>query len=291
MRRLALAALASGCAAGALAAGSAPTLSVDDIIARNATARGGIEAWRQVHTMTWVGHIESAHAPMPSLQFLMEQERPNKTRFEINAMSDKTVRVFDGAHGWKARAGHDARPQVRPYTIEELRYAQATQGIDGPLLDHAAKGIQVTLGGIDELDGSKAYRLELRLPSGERDRLWVDATTFLDVRYDRTPANAGGSVRVVSARYRDYKTFDGLQMPTVIETGTSSSAGGAPDRMVIERVLVNPPLDRRTFADPAGSRTRNALNYTPRPQSRARAPVATADPAPAADPSADSPPR
>jgi hypothetical protein len=294
MRRIAVAALVAGFAASALAAGKAPApqLSTDEIIEKNAAARGGLDAWRQVRTMIWVGHIESAHAPMPSMQFVLQQERPNKTRFEINAMGEKTVRVFDGTHGWKANAGHDGRPQVRPYTIEELRYAQGAQGIDGPLIDHTAKGIEVTLEGLDEIEGRRAYRLELRLASGELDRLWIDATSFLDIRYDRTPAGAaGGATRVVSTRCRDYKTFDGLQIPSVIETGASAGPGSAPDRMVIERVVVNPPLDKRTFANPAASQGRHDSQYTPRPPSTARGRVAPPDPAPAADADAGSAPR
>jgi hypothetical protein len=294
MRRIAVAALASGFAAAALAAGQAPAakLSTDEIVEKNAAARGGLDAWRQVRTIVWVGHIESAHAPMPSMQFVLQQERPNKTRFEINAMGEKTVRVFDGTHGWKANAGHDGRLQVRPYTIEELRYAQGAQGIDGSLIDHAAKGIEVTLERLDEIEGRKAYCLELRLASGELDRLWIDATSFLDIRYDRTRAGAaGGAARVVSTRYRDYKTFDGLRIPSVIETGTSAGPGSAPDRMVIERVVVNPPLDKRTFANPAASRGRHDSQYPPRPASTARGRVAPPDPAPAADPDSGSAPR
>jgi hypothetical protein len=274
MRRIAVAALAAGFAAGALAAGAqapAPQLSIDEIVEKNAAARGGLQAWRQVRTMAWVGHIQSAHAPMPNMQFVLQQERPNKTRFEINATGAKTVRVFDGTQGWKANAGHDGRPQMRPYTIEEIRYAQGAQGIDGPLIDHTAKGIQATLEGLDEIEGRKAYRLVLRPASGETDRLWIDATSFLDIRYDRTSAGAAGGARVVSTRYRDYKTFDGLQIPSVIETGASAGPGSAPDRMVIERVVVNPTLDKRTFADPAASRDRHDSQYTPRPPSDADA--------------------
>ncbi|GEM_PF-530847 len=274
-----------------------PKLSLEEVVARNLSARGGLEAWRAVHTMTWTGHIESARAPMPSLQFVMQQERPNKTHFEVNAMSERTLRVFDGAHGWKVRGsgsgGGGGTPQVRPYTIEELRYAQGAQGIDGPLIDYAAKGIQVALEGLDEFDGHTAYRLAVTLPSGEHDRLWLDSKTFLEIRYDRTPAGATGtSARVVSTFYRDYKTFDGLAMPTVIETG--AAAGGTPDRMVIERVIVNPPLDKRAFSNPAARREHHALNYTPRPRPAPAVPLAPpAAPETPATPAPDSgpPPR
>jgi hypothetical protein len=293
MRRIAVAALAAGFAAAALAAGQAPTpqLSAHEIVAKNAAARGGLDAWRQVRTMFWAGHIQSEHAPMPSIQFVMQQERPNKTRFEINTPGGKTVRVFDGTQGWKANGSHDGRPQARPFTIEEIRYAQGAQGIDGPLIDHTAKGIEVTVEGLDDIEGRKAYRLALKLASGEIDRLWIDATSFLDVRYDRNPAGAaGGIARVISTRYRDYKTFDGLKIPSVIETG-AAAPGSAPDRMVIETVVVNPPLEKRAFANPAASAGRHESQNAARPPSTTRGRVAAPEPAPAADADAGSAPR
>jgi len=102
-----------------------------------------------------------------------------------------------------------------------LKFARTGQGIDGPLIDSAAKGTLVMLEGLDQIEGHKAYRLEVRLPSGERDRLWIDAKTFLDIRYDRVldgPGPGGLPRKVVSVLYRDYKSFDGLELPSVIET-------------------------------------------------------------------------
>jgi hypothetical protein len=63
---------------------------------------------------------------------------------------------------------------------------------------------------------------------------------------------AGGASRTVSVVYRDYKATDGLQIPSVIETGVGS--GNTPDRMVIEKVLLNPPLDAQTFSEPGAHR-------------------------------------
>lgn len=278
------AALAVGCAAGALAAAHPPAAkpSLAEIVAKNVAARGGIDAWRQVHGMTWVGHIESARTPLSSRRFVLEQERPDKTHFETTATGERTLRIYDGTRGWTLRTARDGRPQVRPFTVEELVYAQGAPGIDGPLIDAAAKRIGVTLGGLDAIDGRKAYRLVLTLPSGESDRLWIDATTFLELRYDRTLAGeVGGASRVISTRYRDYRAFDGLQIPGVIETGASAVAGATPDRMVVEEVRVNPSLDSRAFADPAAPRTRSAVLYTPRPRSTpgaAVAPVEAASP-------------
>jgi outer membrane lipoprotein-sorting protein len=260
-RRIAVAALAIAGAAGAAVGAPASkqqALSAEQIVARNAAARGGADAWRRIQTMVWIGHIESARLPVSGMRFVLDQKRPNKTRFEIDAMSQKTLRVFDGRQGWELRPARNGRRELQPFTSEELKFAQAGQGIDGPLIDHAAKGNVVSLEGLDEIEGHKAYRLEVRLLSGERDRLWVDAKTFLDVRYDRVTEGPVRLVagRVVSVHYRDYKAFDGLEIPSIIEM--DRGAGGTHDRMVIERVVLNSPLDDSTFTKPAAARWRNS---------------------------------
>jgi outer membrane lipoprotein-sorting protein len=228
-----------------------PKLSAEQIVAKNAAARGGLEAWRKVQTMLWMGHIESVHATVPSMQFMLAQQRPNLMRFEINAMGDKTVRVFDGAQGWKLRPVH-GRPEVQPYSSDELHFEQGGPGIDGVLIDYPAKGSSVEVQGVDEIDKRNAYHLVVHTASRETQHVWVDAKTFLEIRYDRVLSAAGGASRTVSVVYRDYKATGGLQIPSIIETGVGS--GNTPDKMVIEKVLLNPPLDAQTFIEPGARR-------------------------------------
>src|SRR2546425_8558446 len=180
-------ALAAGCAA-------AGKPSAAQIGGKNGAARGGLDAWRKVETMVWIGYIESAHAPLPSMQFKLEQKRPNKTRLQINALGDKSVRVFDGVQGWKLRSAR-SRPEVQPYLPQELKFAQAGHGIDGPLFDYAAKGNSVTLESVDEIGERKAYHLNVRLAKGGNEDVWVDTKTYLDIRYDRMFDGPAGGPR------------------------------------------------------------------------------------------------
>jgi hypothetical protein len=260
MRWKVLAVLAAGVAASALAtdrgAPAVRELSAAQIVERNVAARGGLEAWRKIQTVVWIGHMESAHAPVPGMLFTLQQKRPNKTRFEINALGDRTMRAFDGTRGWKLKPNRQGGPDVRPYTFEEVRFAHAAQLIDGPLIDYEAKGNTVTLEGLDDVEGHKAYHLGVRLPTGENDDIWVDAQTFLEIRYDRPSGSAAGR-STVSVFYRDYKTVEGLQIPFVIETGRGP--GVISDKMVIERVMLNAPVDDRAFAPPRGHEPRGGV--------------------------------
>jgi len=149
---------------------SAADIFAAEIRRENVAARGGLDAWRKVETMVWIGHIESAHAPLPRMQFKLEQKRPNKTRLQLNALGDKSVRAFDGMHGWKLRPAH-GRPECS-VCAAELKFAQAGHGIDGPLIDYAAKDNSVTLESVDQIGERKAYHLNVRLAKGGTEDVW-----------------------------------------------------------------------------------------------------------------------
>lgn len=249
MKRIAGLALAVCVAAAAIADESptAPDLTATQVIEKNVAARGGLDAWRKIQTMVWIGHVEAANAPASRMSFILEQKRPNKTRFEIRAQNQLSQRIYDGENGWKMRPSASGKPEVLPFTPEELSFARDGQGIDGPLIDYAAKGVAITLDGVDQVEGRKAYRLNVGLPSGASHHVWIDAQNFLEIKYDRRSRNALGQVGTMSVFYRDYHTIEGLQMPLTIETVGEAAK---PERMVIERVALNPPLEDRMFARP-----------------------------------------
>jgi outer membrane lipoprotein-sorting protein len=231
-------------------------LSAEQIVEKNVAARGGLELWRKIDAMVWVGHMESADPTVPRLTFVLEQKRPNKTRFELSEIGQKTLRVFDGKHGWKVKPNRDGSLNAQPYSPQDLQFARGAQGIDGPLIDYKAKGISVESAGVEKIEGRKAYRLHLKGTSGEIHDVWIDAKTFLDVKYDRTSYRANGEPGIVSVVYRNYKTVEGLQIPSVLEIGGGSSSSQATARMVIEKIALNPPLDDKVFAKPNEARRR-----------------------------------
>ncbi len=238
--------------ANALDVGTA--LTADQVVSRNIAARGGMEAWAKVRTLVWVGHLQSLRASVPSMPFVLEQKLPNKTRFELNALNERTMRVFDGEQGWKVRQGRGGMPETVPYSAQEVIYARQERALDGDVVDAALNGSAVALEGSDQVDGRTTYRLAISSPSGDRHHVWIDAQTFLDVKSERNSYGAGGVARPVIIFYRDYKEIDGLMLPSSIET---ASAPGAPaDKMVIERVTVNAVLDDRMFMNPASDRAR-----------------------------------
>lgn len=235
-------------AAPAVMAAPGRGLTVSQIIDKNAAARGGVEAWRKIRTMVWNGRVETAEMPGHGVPFVLEQQRPNSTRFELAIQNQRGLRIYDGTNGWKLRPTGGGPPDIQPFTVDELNYARDAQGISGPLMDDVAKDGSVELTGVDVIEGRKAYVLTARLKTGATHRLWVDATTFLEVKYSRDFRTASGQAAAATVTYRDYHTFEGLEIPLIIEGGAAN--GKTANKIIIERVALNPPLDERDFAKP-----------------------------------------
>jgi hypothetical protein len=233
-----------------------PAKTAGEVISRNVAARGGLEAWRKVQTMVWLGHLERNTRDAQRIPFVMQLKRPNQTRFELKEQFNQFTRIFDGKHGWKIRPAADGRPETKAFSKEESDFARAEFVIDGPLIDYQAKGVTADLDGIDTVDGRKAYRLSLKLPSGAERKVWIDVNTNLEIRSDRPATNPLKPGAPVSTYYRNYAAEDGLVIAHSIETGAAGGSGAeapgavALDKLVIDRIAINPKLDDGAFAPP-----------------------------------------
>jgi hypothetical protein len=231
-----------------------PAGTAAEVISRNVAARGGLEAWRKVTTMVWLGHLERATAQKDlRVPFVMQLQRPNLTRFELKEQFQQFTRIFDGQHGWRVRPGSDGLPETKAFSAGEVAFAQEEYVIDGPLIDYVAKGVSADLDGIDTVEGRKAYRLSVRLPGGAERKIWIDVKTNLDIRLDRPATTLLAPGKPVSVYYADYRRENGLQIAHSIETRANAgrAVSDAADKLIIERVLVNPKLDTIAFSPPA----------------------------------------
>ena len=269
-----------GSAIAATAADPAGTtkLTAAQIVERNVAARGGLEAWRRVQSISMAGKMDAGKLREPyqvrgpsrkqgaraqtvssgaganadvgktiQLPYVMELQRPHKMRVELVFKDETAVQVYDGVNGWKLRP-YLGRKDVDPYTAEELKTAAEQQELDGPLINYAAKGTKVALAGIEPVEGRDAYKLKLTLKGGQVRHVWVDKQTFLDVKMDGAPRRLDGKPHAVAIYLRDYKSVDGLMIPHLLET----TVQGVKDSqtLTIERVALNPKLEEARFAKP-----------------------------------------
>jgi hypothetical protein len=262
-----------------LAASSQAGLSAAQIVDKNVAARGGLQAWRQVHTLSLEGKMGAGgnqraalsvsganskelalpHRPAeePQLPFLMELERPRKMRLELQVKNQTAVQVYDGTNGWKLRPFLN-RHEVEPYSEQELKIASNRADLDGPLVDYAAKGSRVELDGTETVEGHNTYKLKVTEKTGHTLHVWVDAETFLEAKIEGQPRTLDGKEHPVEIYYRDYRNVDGLRFPFVLETRVLPVGRNAlglrdtpvpPEKIVIDKVVVNPKLDEKLFSN------------------------------------------
>jgi outer membrane lipoprotein-sorting protein len=258
----------------------AAKLTADEIVSRNVAARGGLEAWRAVHTMTLTGKLGAGGNRRPSLRvpgrtptreelnarpaqevqlpFVMKLERPRKMRFELQFNGQTALQVYDGSNGWKLRPFLN-RNVVEPYTADELKIAAMQADLDGPLVDYAAKGTTVALDGTDKVDNRDTYKLKLNLKDGRSLHVWIDAQTFLEAKIEGAPRKLDGTEHPVEVYFRDYRPVNGLQIPFTLETKVlqvAETATGLKDpevpgeKTTIDKVDINPKFDEALFTKP-----------------------------------------
>lgn len=231
----------------ALAAARVPAQTVDDIVKRHVEARGGAARLRAVESLRLTGTMQLGEVSAP---FVLELKRPNRMRTEFVVHGQTGVRAFDGEHAWERLPLPGETP--RPMGPDEAAEARAQADVDlSPLVDAAAKGWSVELVGRDRLPGGETWKLVVRGREGPPRTIHVDARTHLVVRtLDVRPVD-GKPVEMVT-EVSDYRPQGGLVFPHLIEVGPR----GTPERqrLVIERVEVNPALDASRFAMPGGRR-------------------------------------
>jgi hypothetical protein len=253
-------------------------VSAAGIADKNAAARGGLQAWRAVETLSLQGemgvggnqrtflalptpnpkelNLPRRRAEEVQLPFLMELKRGRKKRLELQFADKTAIQVYDGTNGWKLRPFLN-RPEVEPYTAEELKIASTQSDLDGPLVDYAAKGSRIELDGVEKVEGRDTYKLNVIEKTGHTFHVWVDAETFLETKIEGQPRRLDGTEHPVEVYYRDYRAVDGLLIPFVLETRVLPVAINAlglrdtpvpPERIVIDKVLVNPNFDEKLFS-------------------------------------------
>jgi len=211
-------------------------------------------------------------SPMPTsprlateaeLPFTLELQRPRKLRLEIQFRGKTAVQVYDGSNGWKVRP-YLNRLEVESYTEDELHKAALQSELDGPLVDADVKGTKVELEGTEKVGDRDTYRLKLTMKDSHSIHVWIDAKTFLETKIEGAPRRLDGLEHPVEIYFSDYRAVDGLQIPFVLETKvlplavpakgghpTAAAASFPTEKIVIDKVDVNPKLDAALFAKPS----------------------------------------
>ena len=238
MRRLlhlaAVAALASPVAAQ----------TVDEIIAKNVQARGGLEKLKGVQSIRFTGKMTVG--PGIEAPVTLELKRPKNMRMEFTFQGMTGIQGYDGKDGWMIMPFRGTKTP-EPMAADDLKEADEQADIDGPLVDYKAKGHSVELVGKDKVEGADAYKIKVTLKNGDVIHFFIDSDAFLDVKAESKRMIRGSEVEAETS-FSDYKEVGGLVYPHAIEAGPKGSA--QKQKITIEKVEINPVLDEARFKMP-----------------------------------------
>jgi outer membrane lipoprotein-sorting protein len=219
--------------------------TITQILAKVYVARGGLTKVRAVKSERVSGTISfGSEASGP---FVVELKRPLKMHMTLSVQNQTMVRVFDGTQGW-ANNPFAGKVNPEPMTDEDLKNISEEADFDGPLVDYAKKGNKPALVGKDKVEDKAVWRVKLTTKNGDVRYYLFDTGTFLLLKWEGK-RQAEGKEFPVESYFRDYRDVEGLKFSFQIDSG--SSATDLTQKLVIDKIELNPEIPDSEFAKPA----------------------------------------
>lgn len=155
---------------------------------------------------------------------VVQEQRYDGTQAKVGGMGQNQV-VTEGKE-------LDAlKEQAMPFP--QMAYASATSGY------------KINLKGMEDVGGSKAYKLEVEKPTGEKSYEFYDVKTNLMVRSTTSQEGPDGTSMTITSDAGDYKEVDGVMFPHLFSiTGMMPF----PLEMKVESITVNSTIPASKFA-------------------------------------------
>ncbi len=136
------------------------------------------------------------------------RKAPDKFFLSMTAGEYLLTRIsYDGSIG-KSADMQGGEQILEGEELEGLR----TQAQFMPELDYQGAGYALNLLSIEKVDGTEAYKLEFKDPSGRTSLAWYDAETSLRIREEMTEETPEGPM-VQITKYGDYREVSGILYP------------------------------------------------------------------------------
>lgn len=226
-------------------AGCSSPSPVDEVVASNLAARGGVERIQALRSVRETGTVTASGGRVARV--VREIKRPGLFRLEFTYEGTTSVFAHDGTRGWQvAPMQGQFEPQPMPPETEAAGGVDQ-RDIEGPLVGWREKGHLVELVGREALPGGGAFALKVTLKGGAVRYDYVDVGSHQVVRSDVTRTIRGHATRLENV-FSDFREVGGLVFPHRIETR-------AKDRpqvvtIAVEKIELNIDLDDVRFRLP-----------------------------------------
>lgn len=240
-------------AALAVLAGAAPPAAwaqnaqnVDTLIAKYIQASGGLERMQAIQSLRRTGKFIGGGGFEAVV--VQENKRPNRVREEFSIQGMTGVNAYDGRDGWKIEPWNGKRD---PESLgeEEMHSILEDADFDGALVNYQAKGNRVEYQGIEQVEGSDAYKLKVTRPNGDVVFYYLDTEYYVPIRID-TQRMIRGAPQEYETSLGDYKQVNGVYLPFSYESGAKGSSRTDRGKVTYDKIEANVTLDDQRFSRP-----------------------------------------
>lgn len=223
-----------------LLASPAAAQTVDEVVAKNLEAKGGVARLKETQSvrMTGKGLIQGMDVSITTTT-----KRPSLLLNEMTMGGQKMRQGFDGQTLWMAVDGRPPQPLPPGPQTDHIRQ---TSQIDSPLLDYKAKGTKVELAAPETDAGAKLHHLVVTPKGGLPMHYYIDAATGLESKIV-VEAEPEGQKMKMEMRFSDFKTIDGRTIPFMIKQFVDGKQVG---QVTFEKVEFDVPVDDAIFRMP-----------------------------------------
>jgi hypothetical protein len=230
------------------AAISAHAVSVDELIAKNAAARGGLDKIQAIKTLRFDGKLRvSGGFGSIELGLVQYKKAPDSVRTEATVQGLTQVQAWDGKGAWQI-SPFQGRKDPERQSDDDAKSLADDAGIAGPLIDYRARGSQVEYQGTEDVDGTQAHKLKVVLKNGDIEYVFLDPDHFLEIRIVGQRKVRGTESEDITD-FGDYEQIAGVYFPFSIATHSKGDSGQ--QQITIDKAQANIPVDDSLFAFPA----------------------------------------
>ena len=233
----------------ATASNFAAAVTADDVIAKNIAARGGLERLRSLTSLRRTGRviIPRANIDMSALRVV---QRGGSVRDEITLQGLTQVNAYDGTQAWKIDP-FQGRKDPERMSADEAKPLMIEGDLDLPLVDYQSKGYSAEYLGLEEVDGTPAYKLRLHHRSGDEILYYIDPDTSMIIR-DVQKRTVRGAEQEVETDYGEYEQAGGVFVPMTEQSGPKGSDASQKQQVVFDKAVANEAPPAHFFSFPAG---------------------------------------
>lgn len=219
-------------------------MTVDELIAKNVEARGGMEAMKAIGSALITGKMMMGggmEAP-----FEIRFKRPGKVRLEFQIQGMTGIQAYDGETGW-AVMPFMGKTEPEVMADDQLKDIKDQSDFDGALVDYRDKGHEIEYLGIEEVEGTEAHKLKITKADGDVEYSFLDTEYYLEFRKEGEREMQGNMIKVTSA-IGDYKEVAGVLIAHSVESEIGDS--GNTHTIAIEKIEVNVEIADEIFTMP-----------------------------------------